>query len=91
MRDRDIAVPVDCHREVVSKWRRGFCEQRIEGSKDKPRAGRPRRSPWSGSSRSACELPIAQGGPLGRCTHSETHRLVVDRAITDASATTICP
>jgi transposase len=45
MRDKDIAVPVDCHPEVVSKWRRRFCEQRIEGSKDKPRAGRPRRFP----------------------------------------------
>jgi len=31
MRDKDIAVPVDCHPEVVSKWRRRFCEQRIEG------------------------------------------------------------
>jgi hypothetical protein len=45
MRDKDIAVRVDCHPEVVSRWRRRFCEQRIEGLKDGPRAGRPRRFP----------------------------------------------
>ena len=45
MQDKDIAVRVDCHPEVVSKWRRRFCEQRIEGLKDRPRAGRPRRFP----------------------------------------------
>jgi hypothetical protein len=37
----------------------------------------------------ACELPIAHGRPLGRFTCAELHRLVVERAITDASATTI--
>jgi DNA-binding CsgD family transcriptional regulator len=45
MQDKDIAVRLDCHPEVVSKWRRRFCEQRVEGLKDKPRAGRPRRFP----------------------------------------------
>src|SRR4051812_38280903 len=45
MQDKEIAVRVDCHPEVVSKWRRRFCEQRIEGLKDRPRAGRPRRFP----------------------------------------------
>jgi Winged helix-turn helix len=45
MQDKDIAVRCDCHPEVVSKWRRRFCEQGIEGLRDKPRAGRPRRFP----------------------------------------------
>jgi hypothetical protein len=45
LQDQDIAVRVDCHPESVSKWRRRFCEQGIEGLKDKPRAGRPRRFP----------------------------------------------
>src|SRR4051812_5835624 len=45
MQDKDIAVRCDCHPEVVSKWRRRFCEQGIEGLTDKPRAGRPRRFP----------------------------------------------
>jgi hypothetical protein len=43
--DKEIAVRCDCHPQVVSKWRRRFCEQGIEGLKDRPRAGRPRRFP----------------------------------------------
>lgn len=45
MIDKQIAVRCDCHPQVVSKWRRRFCEQGIQGLKDKPRAGRPRRFP----------------------------------------------
>ncbi|MCA1678882.1 MAG: helix-turn-helix domain-containing protein [Actinobacteria bacterium] len=43
--DKEIAVRCDCHPDVVSKWRRRFCEQGIEGLTDKPRTGRPRRFP----------------------------------------------
>jgi winged helix-turn helix protein len=43
--DKEIALRCGCHPQVVSKWRRRFCEQGIEGLKDKPRAGRPRRFP----------------------------------------------
>jgi Winged helix-turn helix len=45
VQDKEIAVRVGCHPEVVSKWRRRFCEEGIEGLKDRPRAGRPRRFP----------------------------------------------
>jgi Winged helix-turn helix len=45
LQDQEIAVRVDCHPEVVSKWRRRFCEEGIEGLQDRPRAGRPRRFP----------------------------------------------
>jgi transposase-like protein len=45
MQDKEIAVRCGCHPQVVSKWRRRFCEQGIDGLKDKPRAGRPRRFP----------------------------------------------
>src|SRR3954471_12994118 len=43
--DKEIALRCGCHPQVVSKWRRRFCEQGIEGLKDRPRAGRPRRFP----------------------------------------------
>jgi len=43
--DKEIAVRCGCHPQVVGKWRRRFCEQGIEGLRDKPRAGRPRRFP----------------------------------------------
>jgi hypothetical protein len=45
MIDKEIALRCDCHPQVVSKWRRRFCEQGIDGLKDRPRAGRPRRFP----------------------------------------------
>jgi hypothetical protein len=37
----------------------------------------------------ACELPATHGLPLGRFTRGELHRLVVERGVTDASASTI--
>jgi len=37
----------------------------------------------------ACELPAQFGLPLGRFTRTELHRLVVERGVTDASASTI--
>ena len=37
----------------------------------------------------ACELPVTHGLPLGRFSRTELHRLVIERGVTDASATTI--
>jgi hypothetical protein len=37
----------------------------------------------------ACELPAKHGLPLGRFSRTELHRLVVERGISDASASTI--
>jgi hypothetical protein len=37
----------------------------------------------------ACELPTVHGLPLGRFTRTELHRLVIERGVTDASASTI--
>ena len=37
----------------------------------------------------ACELPKDQGVPLSRFTRSELHRFVVERGVSDASASTI--
>jgi hypothetical protein len=36
-----------------------------------------------------CELPATHGLPLSRFSRSELHRLVIERGVTDASATTI--
>lgn len=43
--DKEIAARLDCHPEIVSRWRARFCECRLEGLEDKPRTGRPRRFP----------------------------------------------
>ncbi len=45
LQNKEIAARLDTAPEVVAKWRRGFCEARLEGLKDKPRTGRPRRFP----------------------------------------------
>jgi hypothetical protein len=37
----------------------------------------------------ACELPATCGAPLSRFSRTELHRLVVERGVTDASASTI--
>ncbi len=90
--DKEIAVRCDCHPDVVSKWRRRFCEQGIEGLTDKPRAGRPRRFPPQQVAdvvAVACELPVKHDRPLGRFSRTELHRLVIEQGVTEASATTI--
>ncbi len=45
LHDTEIAARLDTTAGIVGKWRRRFAEQRLEGLKDKPRAGRPRRFP----------------------------------------------
>ena len=41
----EIAHRLDLRPEVVGRWRRRFCEERLEGLSDRERAGRPRRFP----------------------------------------------
>ncbi|MCA1678923.1 MAG: helix-turn-helix domain-containing protein [Actinobacteria bacterium] len=41
----EIAGRLDTTPGVVAKWRRRFCEGRVEGLSDRPRAGRPCRFP----------------------------------------------
>ena len=43
--DTEIASRLDTTAGIVGKWRRRFAAERMEGLKDKPRAGRPRRFP----------------------------------------------
>src|SRR5215216_2501775 len=61
--DKEIAVRCDCHPQVVGKWRRRFCERGIEGLKDKPRAGRPRRLPPAAGRRGRRGRVRAAGPP----------------------------
>ncbi len=45
----EIARRLDTTREAVSRWRKRFHEERLQGLEDRPRAGRPRRfSPRGG-------------------------------------------
>jgi transposase len=37
----EIAARLDTRREVVSKWRKRFCRERLAGLEELPRRGRP--------------------------------------------------
>ncbi len=52
LRNDEIAARLSMRREVVSKWRRRFCEARLAGLEELPRAGRPPVFPPRGESRS---------------------------------------
>jgi Winged helix-turn helix len=41
LRNDEIAVRLDTPRQVVSKWRKRFYDQRLAGLGDLPRGGRP--------------------------------------------------
>jgi len=43
--DTEIAARLDTSPGLVGRWRRRFAEDRLEGLRDRPRSGRPRRFP----------------------------------------------
>jgi hypothetical protein len=44
----EIAARLDVGRDVVSQWRRRFCEHRVSGLEERQRSGRPRVFPPGG-------------------------------------------
>ena len=90
--DTEIARRLDTSTSLVGRWRRRFAVDRLEGLTDKPRSGRPRRFPPEQVAEVkaiACELPSEHGRPLGRFSRTELHRLVIERGVSEASASTI--
>jgi transposase-like protein len=61
--DTEIAAKLDTSPGLVGRWRRRFAEQRLEGLRDKPRAGRPRRFP-PGAGRRRQGGRVRAAGPL---------------------------
>ena len=49
-RNDQIAARLRCGRDVVSRWRKRFFEQRLAGPEDQPRRGKPPAFPPSGAS-----------------------------------------
>ena len=63
MADTEIAARLDTTAGIVGKWRRRFFHDRLEGLKDKPRAGRPRRFPPAAGRRGQGDRVRAAGHP----------------------------
>jgi Helix-turn-helix domain len=63
MHDTEIAARVDTSPGLVGRWRRRFAELRLEGLKDRPRSGRPRRFP-PGAGRRGQGGRVRAAGPL---------------------------
>jgi transposase len=70
----DIAEAVGVHVDVVSRWRKRFCEDGIAGLGDRPRSGRPRvfgPEVVAAVKAMACEAPAARDVPLSRWSSAE--------------------
>lgn len=48
LRNDEIAAALSIGRDVVSQWRKRFCQERLPGLDERPRPGRPRDFPPGG-------------------------------------------
>ena len=51
LENTQIASRLDLPRQIVSKWRKRFCQQRLGGLESRPRTGRPNLFPPRGRRR----------------------------------------
>lgn len=51
LENTEIAARLDLPRQIVSKWRKRFCEERLGGLEERPRRGRPSLFPPRGRGR----------------------------------------
>ena len=51
LENTEIAARLDLPRQIVSKWRKRFCRQRLAGLESRPRRGRPNFFPPRGGGR----------------------------------------
>ena len=93
MQDIDIAARLDCSPDSVSRRRARFLAERLDGLEDHARSGQaasfsPRKQVAEVKA-IACDLPRSHELPLSRFSRVELHRLVIERGVTEASASTI--
>jgi transposase len=87
MANVDIAARIGVCVDVVSKWRKRFCEQGLAGLADRPRSGRPRRfgsEVVAGIKALACEPPEARAVPLSRWSSFELAAQAVTEGLVES-------
>lgn len=83
----DVAARLDVDVDVVSRWRKRFCEEGLGGLTDRRRAGRPPTfAPLvlAEVKATACEPPASSGTPLARWSCPELARTTVERGVVEA-------
>ena len=86
----DIAEELGIHVGVVSRWRKRFHDEGVEGLADRPRSGRPRSFPAEVVAQvkaMACEAPAARDVPLSRWSSSE----LAAQAVTEGLVCSVAP
>jgi transposase len=86
-RNVDIAKQLGICVDVVSKWRKRFCQQGFDGLLDLPRSGRPRTfgsEVVAGIKALACEPPEARDVPLSRWSSLELAAQAVTEGLVEA-------
>jgi transposase len=88
-----IAERLDVDVDVVSRWRKRFCEEGLAGLRDRKRSGRPRSFPpqvVAEVKAMACEPPAARAVPLSRWSSAELAAQAVAEGLTvGVSASTV--
>lgn len=91
--NKQIGARLELPRQLVSKWRKRFFEQRVAGLQERPRRGRPAVFPPEivmEINALACQLSRDLGLPFSRLTRDEIARKAVVRGITASiSGTTV--
>jgi transposase len=89
--NRGIARKLGLAPNTVGKWRKRFCQEGLDGLRDRKRAGRPRAFPAAvvaACKAIACELPATRGVPLGRWSLAELRTEVLATGLIDDVSTT---
>ena len=84
----DIAARIGVCVDVVSRWRKRFCQEGLGGLVDRPRSGRPRRfgsEVMAGVKAMACEPPEQRQVPLSRWSSAE----LADQAVAEGLVSAI--
>ena len=79
-----IAAQLGINEDTARKWRRRFCDKRLEGLRDLPRSGRPRQftaSQVAEVKALACALPAETQTPLSKWSCPELAREAVTRGL----------